>query len=71
MPIIRVDMFEGRTPDQKRALAAALTQACVTALGSSPESVQVLMFDVPKSDWASGGTLWSEKAPPTVKTAGT
>jgi 4-oxalocrotonate tautomerase len=64
MPIIRVDMFEGRTPEQKRAFVSALTQACVTALGSPPESVQVLLFDVAKSDWATAGTLASEKAPP-------
>jgi 4-oxalocrotonate tautomerase len=61
MPIIRVDMFEGRTPEQKRAFVSALTQACVSALGSPPESVQVLLFDVAKSDWATAGTLWSEK----------
>ena len=27
MPTIRVEMFEGRTPEQKKALAAALTEA--------------------------------------------
>ena len=61
MPIIRVDMFEGRTPDQKRALVAALTEACGKALGSAPETVQVLLFDVSKQDWATAGTLWSDK----------
>ena len=61
MPTIRVELFEGRTNEQKRALAMELTQACVRAIGSSPDSVDVLFFDVPKSDWASGGTLWSDK----------
>jgi 4-oxalocrotonate tautomerase len=61
MPTIRVEMFEGRTPDQKKALVKALTQACVEALGSKPESVDVLLYDIRKSDWASGGELWSEK----------
>jgi 4-oxalocrotonate tautomerase len=62
MPTIRVEMFEGRTPDQKRALAMELTQACVRAIGASPDSVDVLFFDIPKSEWATGGTLWSDKA---------
>ena len=61
MPTIRVDMFEGRTAEQKRNLVKALTQACVDALGSKPESVDVLLFDVKPADWATGGVLWSEK----------
>ena len=61
MPTIRVDMFEGRTPDQKRALASALTEACVTALGVPAESVDILMFETAKQNWATAGVLWSEK----------
>ena len=61
MPTIRVEMFEGRTAEQKRNLVKALTQACVDTLGSKPESVDVLLFDVKPSDWATGGVLWSEK----------
>ena len=34
MPTIRVEMFEGRSPEQKRDLAAALTDATVRALGA-------------------------------------
>jgi 4-oxalocrotonate tautomerase len=62
MPTIRVEMFEGRTPEQKRALAAALTEACVRTLGASPDSVDILLFDIAKQNWATGGTLWSDKA---------
>ena len=61
MPTIRVDMFEGRTAEQKRHLVKALTQACVDALGSKPESVDILLFDVKPGDWATGGELWSDK----------
>jgi 4-oxalocrotonate tautomerase len=62
MPTIRVEMFEGRTPEQKRALAAALTEACVRTIGASPDSVDILLFDIAKQNWATGGTLWSDKA---------
>ena len=66
MPTIRVEMFEGRTPDQKRALVAALTDACVRSIGASPDSVDILLFDIARQDWATGGVLWSDKgaAPP-------
>ena len=35
MPTLRVELFEGRTPEQKRALAKELTDACVRVLGGS------------------------------------
>lgn len=63
MPTIRVEMFAGRSADQKRALAKALTEAAVATLGAAPDSVDVILVDVQRHDWATGGTLWSDKAP--------
>jgi 4-oxalocrotonate tautomerase len=60
MPTIRVEMFEGRTPEQKQAFVKAVTEATVQTLGGSPEAVQVVIFDVSKSDWATGGVMWSD-----------
>lgn len=62
MPTIRVELMEGRTVEQKKALVQALTRAVVDTLGSKPESVDVLMFDIKRHDWATGGELWSEKS---------
>jgi len=62
MPTLRVELFEGRTADQKRALARELTDACVRVLGGSADGVDVLFFDIRREDWASGGVLWSDKA---------
>lgn len=64
MPTIRVELFEGRTVDQKRALAQALTEACVKTLGGSADGVDILFYDIARHDWATGGQLWSDKAPP-------
>ena len=64
MPTIRVEMFEGRTVEQKRALAQALTDATVRTLGGSPEAVDILFYDMARQHWATGGKLWSDKAPP-------
>lgn len=63
MPTIRIELFEGRTPQQKAELAKEVTEACVRVLGGSPDSVDVLFFDVRREDWATGGVMWSEKAP--------
>lgn len=62
MPTIHVELFAGRTVEQKRALAAALTEATVRTLGGSPEAVDVIFRDVERHDWASAGVLWSDKA---------
>ncbi len=61
MPTIRVELLEGRTPEQKTALVKALTQAVVESLGSKPESVDVVLFDIPRQNWATGGVQWSER----------
>jgi 4-oxalocrotonate tautomerase len=61
MPTIRVELLEGRTPEQKTALVKALTQAVVESLGSKAESVDVVLFDIPSQNWATGGVQWSEK----------
>ena len=63
MPTIRVELFAGRTVEQKRALAKALTEATVKTLGGSPDGVDVIFSDVERHDWATGGELWSDKAP--------
>lgn len=60
MPMIRVEMFEGRTHEQKQALAKELTDAFVRAAGGTPEAVQIVMTDVAKSDWAVAGKLASD-----------
>lgn len=61
MPTIRVEMFEGRTPEQKKEFVKAVTEVTARTLGTAPEAVDVILFEIKKSDWASGGVLWSEK----------
>lgn len=63
MPTLRVELFEGRSEQQKAELAARLTQACVEVLGGGPESVDVIFFDVARHNWATAGELWSRKGP--------
>jgi len=63
MPIIRVEMFKGRSVEQKRNLVRELTRAFVETAGGTPASVHVVIADVEKSDWGSGGELSSDKLP--------
>ena len=68
MPTLHVELFEGRTPHQKAALARELTAACVRVLGGSAGGVDVIFSDVARHDWATGGVLWSEMPPPPAST---
>lgn len=64
MPTLRVELFEGRTAEHKRALAKELTEACVRVLGGSGDGVDVVFYDIRREDWATGGVLWSDKGKP-------
>jgi 4-oxalocrotonate tautomerase len=60
MPTYHVEMLEGRTLEQKKRLVEAITRVSVEVLGGSPESVDVLIVDVKRENWATGGKLWTE-----------
>lgn len=61
MPMIRVEMFKGRSREQKRALARALTEAFNSTCGGTPQSVQVVITDIDREDWATAGELAIDK----------
>jgi 4-oxalocrotonate tautomerase len=60
MPVITVEMYEGRTDDQKRQLAKAITDAVVRIAKTTPEATHIVFKDVKKSDWAIAGKLASD-----------
>lgn len=60
MPMIRIEMFEGRTEAQKRACAEAVTKAWVETCNGNPDAVHVIFTDIAKNDWATGGKLMSD-----------
>ena len=60
MPTYHVVMFEGRTLEQKKKLVEAITRVSIEVLGGEPDSVNVLITDVKRENWATGGKLWSE-----------
>jgi 4-oxalocrotonate tautomerase len=61
MPTINVQLFEGRTLEQKRAFVKAVTEATVRTLGASAESVDIIIHECKRENWATAGKLWSEQ----------
>lgn len=57
MPVVTVQMWKGRTVDQKRRLASALTEAMVEHAGARPDALHVIIQEYEPEDWARGGVL--------------
>jgi len=63
MPLVTIDLWEGRSVEQKRKLAQALTEAVVNTLGINERVVWVIMREEPRTNWAIGGKLCSDQPP--------
>ncbi len=57
MPIVRVEMWSGRTHSQKAELAKSITDAMVNIGKTTPEATYVIFTDIAKENWAGGGRL--------------
>jgi 4-oxalocrotonate tautomerase len=57
MPLVTVQILEGRTLDQKRRLVARITDALIEEAGARREMIQVRFLEVSKEDWGRGGLL--------------
>lgn len=62
MPTIRVEMLPGRSAEQKKSLAAGLTQVMIDQGGASPASVHVIFTEIQANDWAVAGEFLSERS---------
>ncbi|PIQ81672.1 MAG: 4-oxalocrotonate tautomerase [Candidatus Omnitrophica bacterium CG11_big_fil_rev_8_21_14_0_20_64_10] len=62
MPVISVELFEGRSRAQKKAFVEAVTRAAEEILKTPREHVWITFTDRPKSDWGIGGKLCDEPA---------
>ncbi|MCY1372760.1 4-oxalocrotonate tautomerase family enzyme [compost metagenome] len=57
MPIVRVEMLTGRTREQKKELVAALTNETARIAKCNPENVQVVISEIERDSWSTGGIL--------------
>lgn len=61
MPIVTVQMIEGRTDEQKRALVEKVTAAVAETTGATPDKVTIIIEDMPKTNYATGGVRACDK----------
>jgi 4-oxalocrotonate tautomerase len=62
MPFVHIELYKGRTPEQKMDCARDIVAAIQKHLNAPPEATQVVFVDVEKSDWLTGN-----KIPPATK----
>ena len=57
MPRITVQMFEGRTVEQKRQLIAGVTDVVVRTCGADPDHVTVVIDEMKRENYGHAGKM--------------
>lgn len=61
MPLVDIMLIEGRTPEQKKAMFKAVTEAIVKSIGAPRESVRITLHEVPMENFSIGGMTRDER----------
>ena len=61
MPTVSIKMYEGRSLDQKRAMAKKVTEAICETLNVKPEGVNIYIEETKKEHHANAGILAVDK----------
>jgi 4-oxalocrotonate tautomerase len=59
MPVVVVEMWEGRTVEQKKQLVEGITDTFVR-IGVPKEALHIIIQDIPRHNWGHAGKLASE-----------
>jgi 4-oxalocrotonate tautomerase len=60
MPVVQVSVWAGMSKENKQKLVEGMTRV-LEELGIPREAVTIIIYEAPKTNWASGGQLHSEK----------
>lgn len=64
MPVLTVQLWEGRTVEQKRNLVKALTDAMVEHAGARPDALHVILQEISRENWGLAGVLGIDRSDP-------
>jgi len=60
MPLVKIDMWEGRSEEAKEKLIRNVSDTVARTLDISLDHVTVILYDVPKSNWGIKGVPCSK-----------
>jgi 4-oxalocrotonate tautomerase len=58
MPIVRIEMLAGRSPETKQQIAAEMTQTIARLCHVDPAHIYIMFHDVLHQDWAVAGKVF-------------
>jgi 4-oxalocrotonate tautomerase len=58
MPLVHIELLEGRSEEKKQAMIRRITEAMAESLEIEPEEVDIIVREVRRKDWATGGVTW-------------
>lgn len=61
MPLVEIHLLEGRTPEEKHALLAAVTRAVEESTGSPLDRIRVWIHEMPRAEYMVGGKTAAER----------
>lgn len=61
MPLIRISHAATQDADQKREVIRAVTEAYAASTASDPAKVWVLLEELPREDWGTGGVSLADR----------
>jgi 4-oxalocrotonate tautomerase len=61
MPIVQIDLLEGRTYEQKKVMVEKITEVLMETAGAKRESISIIIRDMAKENYAHAGQLASER----------
>lgn len=61
MPLVEIHLLEGRSPEQKKVLLQAVTQAVQESLGAPLETIRVWIQEMPAAEFMSAGILAADR----------
>lgn len=57
MPIVQIDLLEGRTLEQKREMVKRVTEAIVETVNCPPEAVKIILREMKPEHLGEAGVL--------------
>jgi 4-oxalocrotonate tautomerase family enzyme len=70
LPFVVVEMWAGRSVDQKRKLVRAITDAMIDHAGCKPDHLHVVIHETTKENWGRAGILSTDEGTaPVARTA--
>ncbi|HTY75236.1 MAG TPA: tautomerase family protein [Candidatus Nanoarchaeia archaeon] len=60
MPIVQISVWKGMSAENKKKTVEGITKVFVE-MGVPAEAVNIVIYESPKTNWATGGQLHSER----------